>query len=69
MKSYILKHKNNRVYLKYFKNIQFKHYVSDYQEATNFTKSEAKRILGKYKHPENWEIIENKSHREGKNTK
>lgn len=61
MKKYIIKHKKNKVYLKYYKDIKFKHYVLDSNEATEFTKTEAKRIINQYKHSENWEIIERTS--------
>lgn len=63
---YILKNKNTGVLLKYFKKIDFKHYVFTFEEATHFrTLKAAKQMKNKYKHPENWEIIkikENKRH-------
>ena len=54
----VLHHKNFKTYLKYFKKLRLKHYVLDINEATVFTKTEAKRMLEKFKHPENWEIIQ-----------
>lgn len=58
MKKYLIKHKKNRVYLKYFKSIRFKHYILDCKEATGFTKKEANQIIKRYKYPENWELVE-----------
>lgn len=66
-KYYLIKHKKNKVYLKYFRNIKYKHYVLDCNEATGFTKSEANKIIKKYKYPENWELVEKTSQR-GENT-
>ena len=66
-KYYLIKHKKNRVYLKYFRNIKYKHYVLDCNEATGFTKSEANKIIKKYKYPENWELVE-KIPQKGENT-
>lgn len=63
MKKYLIKHKKNRVYLKYFKSIRFKHYVVDCNEATRFTKKEANQIIKRYKYPENWELVEKMSKR------
>ena len=57
MKEYLIKHKKNRVYLKYIKGIDYKHYVLDCNEGTGFTKSEAKRMIRDFKYPENWEMI------------
>ena len=54
----VLKHINYKTYLKYFKNIKFKHYVVDINEPTVFNKTEARRMLATFKHPENWEIIQ-----------
>lgn len=54
---YVLKHKINKVYLKYYKSDGFKHYVRDINEATFFKeKKEVKKILETYKYPKNWEI-------------
>ncbi len=55
---YVLKHKKNRVYLKYYKKDGFKHYVKDINNATFFeSKKEVKEILNGYKYPNNWEIL------------
>lgn len=54
----VLHHKNLKVYLKYFKKIKFKHYVANIKEATVFNKTDAKKMLERFKHSENWEIIE-----------
>lgn len=54
----VLKNKNYNTYLKYYKKIKFKHYVVDINDATIFNKTEAKEMLKKFRHPENWEIIE-----------
>ena len=54
---WILKNKNHNTYLKYYKRIKLKHYVADINDASIFTKTEAKRMLEKFKHPENWEIV------------
>ena len=55
---YILKHKMNKVYLKYYKYLNWNHYVADVKEASLFDKRQANIRLKKFKHPENWEIIE-----------
>lgn len=55
---YVMKHKKNKVYLKYFKRDKFKHYVADINDATFFKeRKEVKAILKTYKHPENWDIL------------
>ena len=54
---YILRNKNYGTYLNYLKRIRFKHYVASKEEATIFNTTEAKRMLSKFKHPENWEIV------------
>ena len=54
---WILKNKNYGTYLKYLKRIRFKHYVVNIEEATIFNTTEAKRMLTKFKHPENWEKV------------
>lgn len=56
MKNRILRHKNNRVYLKLFSD-GFKHYVVDKSEASKFELKRAKILINQFKHPENWEII------------
>lgn len=57
-KGYVLRHKYNRVYLKYIKYLKWNHYVCDVQEATIYDKKcEATKRLNTFKHPENWEII------------
>lgn len=55
---YVLRNKNTKMYLKYLKTIRFKHYVMDKAEATTLNKTEVKAMLKKFKHPENWEIIQ-----------
>lgn len=61
----VLKNKNHNTYLEYFKKLRFKHYVVDIKEATVFNKTEARKMLERFKHPENWEIIEiNKKEKE-----
>lgn len=54
---YVLKNKNTKMYLKYFKTIRFKHYVMNKDEATVLNTTEVKAMLKKFKHPENWEIV------------
>jgi len=54
---YILRNKNTKCYLKYLKRIRFKHYTLDKEEATVFNTTEVKKMLNKFKHPENWEVI------------
>lgn len=53
----VLRNKNYKTYVKYYKKIKFKHYVPTKEEATVFNKTEATKMLSKFKHPENWEII------------
>ena len=55
---YVLKNKNTKMYLKYLKAIRFKHYVINKEEATVLNTTEVKAMLNKFKHPENWEIIQ-----------
>lgn len=55
--NYVLKNKNHNTYLRYIKRLNFKHYVINQDEATVFDKTEAKKMLKKFKHPENWELI------------
>lgn len=58
MKRFILKNINTHTYLNYMKNIDFRHYTCDATEATRFcSRSECNKMLKKFKHPENWEII------------
>lgn len=54
---YVLKNKNTNMYLKYIKSIRFKHYVIMKNEATIFNTTEVKKMISKFKHPENWEIV------------
>lgn len=54
---YILRNKNTEMFLKLYKDIDFKHYVLDIEDATRFTYRQAYNLKKKYKHPENWEII------------
>lgn len=58
MKKYILKHKMNRVFLKFYKSLNYHHYVCDPLDATKFDKKQANIWLKKFKHPENWELVE-----------
>ena len=60
---YILRHKINKVYLQYVKDLDWDHYVCDSTEATEYTnKRSVKCRLNKFKHPENWEIVEVKEY-------
>lgn len=56
MYMYVLVNNNTKMFLKWFRNIDLKHYVFDIEEATKFTYQEAYQIKNKYKHPENWRI-------------
>lgn len=56
MYMYVLVNNNTKMFLKWFRNIDFKHYVFDIEEATKFTYQQAYQIKIKYKHPENWRI-------------
>lgn len=53
---YILQNKNTKMYLKIYRNINFKHYILDITEATKLTYRQAYDLKKKYKHPENWVI-------------
>ena len=59
---YVIKHKNTGifenqdVYLKRFGNIGLNHYVVDINEATKFDRRNGRAMLGKFRHPENWEL-------------
>ena len=53
---YVILNKNTKVYVKYYTNINFNHFVVDISEATRFTYKKAKQHVNKFKHPENWEI-------------
>lgn len=64
MKKYVLKHlnvdhlKNTNQYLKYYSDINFKHYVYDIDEATHFeSKKRAEQIKNKFNHPELWQVV------------
>ena len=64
MKKYVLKHlnvdhlKDTNCYLKYYADINFKHYVFDINEATEFeTRQRANYIKRKFKHPELWQVV------------
>lgn len=61
---YVVKHINTNnlrhtnMFLKYFSDIDFKHYVFRIDEATHFeSKKRAKEIMRKFKHPDLWEIV------------
>lgn len=53
---YVLRHKNNNVYLKRFGDIKLNHYVFNIKDATKFDRRNANSMLKKFKHPENWEL-------------
>lgn len=53
---YILKNKNQRTYLKLIN--KWKHYTISKEEATKFNITAAKAMMKKFKHNENWEMIE-----------
>lgn len=53
---YVLLNKNTKVFVKYYTNIRFNHYVPDVAEATRFTYQQASQHRKKFKHPENWVI-------------
>lgn len=62
---YVIKHINTNnlrhtnMFLKYFSDIDFKHYVFKINEATHFeSRKRAKEIIRKFKHPDLWEIME-----------
>ena len=64
MKKYVLKHlnvdhlKNTNQYLKYYADINFKHYVYNIDEATHFEKYKtAYAMKRKFKHPELWKVV------------
>ncbi len=54
---YLLNNKNTGCYLRYLKDLEYRHYVLDSKDATKFTIFEAKKMLKKFKHPENWVIV------------
>ena len=57
-KGYVLRHKYNRVYLKYVKYLRWNRFVCDVGDATVYDKRYvAAKRLNQFKHPENWEII------------
>lgn len=56
-KNQILKHKKNKVYLRLDKD-GYKDYVVDVDKATRFNKKEAYNQIKRFKHPENWIVIE-----------
>lgn len=62
---YVIKHINTNnlrhtnMFLKYFSDIDFKHYVFKINESTHFeSRKRAKEIIRKFKHPDLWEIME-----------
>lgn len=62
---YVIKHINTNnlrhtnVFVKYYSDIDFKHYVFKIDEATHFeSRKRAKEIIRKFKHPDLWEIME-----------
>lgn len=61
---YVVKHINinnlrhTNIFLKYFSDIDFKHYVFNIDDATHFkTRKRAKEMIRKFKHPDLWEIV------------
>lgn len=65
MKKYIIKHikadflKGSSMYLNYNEKDEWRHYVLDVEQATRFEgKSKARKVLKKFNHPENWDIVE-----------
>ena len=54
---YLLNNKNTNCYLRYIEDINYKHYVRDYEDATRFTLPAAKELRSRFRHPENWRII------------
>lgn len=56
MYMYVIMNKKTEMYLKWFKDINFKHYVKDINEASKYTFKEAEKIKNKYNYPENWKI-------------
>lgn len=56
MYMYVLMNNNTKMFVKWFKKIDFKHYVPDIDEATKFTYQQAYQFRSKFKHPENWRI-------------
>ena len=56
---YLLRNKNYGTYLK-CKN-KTKRYLLYKEEATRFTKKKAEDMKNKFKHPENWDLIETKN--------
>lgn len=64
MKKYIIKHidtdflKGNSMYLNYSEKDGWKRFVLDVNQATRFEgKSNARNVLKKLNHPENWIIV------------
>ena len=62
---YVLKHKptkylgNMNMFLRYFSNTRFKHYVFRIEDATHFVdKKRAKNVQNTFTHPDFWEIVE-----------
>lgn len=63
-KRYVLKHlqvnhlKDINCYLKYYSDLDFKHYVFDINEATYFaTRQRVNYMKRKFKHPELWQVV------------
>ena len=57
---YFLNHKDTKMFLRYIKENNQKHYVRDIEDASVFTIKQAKAWIKKFKHPENWVIIRRK---------
>ena len=61
---YILRHKKYKTYYCFDNEDKYKHYSVDGTKAYKFNRvSSANKILSKFKHPENWEIVEIKEKR------
>ena len=43
---------------KFYKSLNYHHYVCDPLDATKFDKRQANIWLKKFKHPEKWELVE-----------
>jgi hypothetical protein len=63
MVKYILRHKINGAFLKKYKALNYHHYVRNILDATKFDKQQANIQLKKFKHPENWEIVNRATHK------
>ncbi len=53
---YVLLNKITKVYVKYYTDLRFNHFVLDVGEATKFEYKKAEQHRKKFRRPENWEI-------------